>query len=204
MDARGRTNVGKSDTYNQSHIPVTQQTEAVGHAVRGAYMWTSMADIAAMTGDTAYLQAINKIWHDIVDKKYYLNGGIGATNQGEAFGDAYQLPNMSAYCETCAGVGNAIWNYRMFLMTGESKYIDVLERTMYNNILDGVSLSRRSFSIQSFTVYGQHERSEWFGCVPAARPMWRGFCLLCRLIFMRKKSRIFISIFTLQVNRLFH
>ena len=145
LDVRGQPGVGNPKEYDQSHLPVTEQSAAVGHAVRGAYMWTAMADIAAITGDSAYRHAIERIWHDIADSKYYLNGGIGATGSGEAFGDAYELPNMSAYAETCAGVGMVRWNHRMFLMSGDSKYIDVLERTLYNNVLDGVSLSGDHF-----------------------------------------------------------
>ena len=105
LDIRGKAGVGNPKKYDQSHLPVVEQQEAVGHAVRGAYMWTAMADIAAITGDSGYMEAINSIWHDIVDKKYYINGGIGATGSGEAFGKAYELPNMTAYCETCAGGG---------------------------------------------------------------------------------------------------
>lgn len=196
LDVRGQKGVGEPTQYNQSHIPVTQQTEAVGHAVRGAYMWSGMTDIAAITGDAAYLQAVNKIWHDIVDKKYYLNGGIGATNEGEAFGDAYQLPNMSAYCETCAGVGNAIWNYRMFLMSGERKYIDVLERTMYNNILDGVSLSGDHFFYPNpLQSYGQHGRSEWFGCACCPPNVARFLPSMPGYIYAQKGEDIYVNLY---------
>ncbi|MDX1942682.1 MAG: glycoside hydrolase family 127 protein [Saprospiraceae bacterium] len=196
LDVRGRANVGKPAKYSQSHIPVTQQKEAVGHAVRGAYMWTGMADIAAIMGDEAYMKAINNIWHDIVDKKYYINGGIGATGSGEAFGEAYELPNMSAYCETCAGVGNAIWNYRMFLMTGESKFIDVLERSMYNNIIDGVSLSGdRFFYPNPLASYGQHERSEWFGCACCPPNVARFLPSMPGYIYAQKDNDIYVNLY---------
>lgn len=196
LDVRGKENVGKPTKYNQSHLPVTQQDAAVGHAVRGAYMWAGMADIAAIMGDESYLRAINKIWHDIVDKKYYINGGIGATGSGEAFGEAYELPNMSAYCETCAGVGNAIWNHRMFLMTGESKYIDVLERSMYNNIIDGVSLSGdRFFYPNPLQSYGQHERSEWFGCACCPPNVARFLPSMPGYIFAQKDNDIYVNLY---------
>jgi len=116
--------------YTQDHQPVTQQCEAVGHAVRAGYMYSAMADIAALTGDEAYFEAVRKLWENVVYKKTYITGGIGSLHSGEAFGGNYYLPNLSAYNETCAAVANMLWNQRMFLLTGESKYIDVLERTL--------------------------------------------------------------------------
>ena len=138
LDKRGYTT--RKDEYSQAHRPVTEQDEAVGHAVRAAYMYSGMADVAALTGDSAYIHAIDKIWENIVSKKYYITGGIGATSAGEAFGKNYELPNMSAYCETCAAIGNVYLNYRLFLLHGEAKYYDVLERTLYNGLISGVSL----------------------------------------------------------------
>ena len=196
LDIRGREGVGNPKEYDQSHLPVVDQREAVGHAVRGAYMWAAMADIAAITGDQAYLNAIDHIWHDIVDKKYYINGGIGATGSGEAFGSPYELPNMTAYCETCAGVGNAIWNHRMFLMTGESKYIDVLERTMYNNIIDGVSLSGDHFFYPNpLASYGQHERRTWFGCACCPPNVARFLPSMPGYIYAQQDSDIFVNLY---------
>ena len=127
LDYRGKTTI--KTEYSQSHKPVVEQDEAVGHAVRAAYMYAGMADVAALTGDKSYINAIDNIWNNIVEKKLYITGGIGATNNGEAFGKNYELPNMSAYCETCAAIGNVYVNYRLFLLHGESKYYDVLERS---------------------------------------------------------------------------
>lgn len=201
LDVRGKANVGNPKKYDQSHIPVTQQSEAVGHAVRGSYMWASMADIAAITGDESYMQAIDRIWHDIVDKKYYINGGIGATGSGEAFGKAYELPNMTAYCETCAGVGNAKWNHRMFLMTGDSKYIDVLERTMYNNIIDGISLSGDHFFYPNpLASYGQHKRSEWFGCACCPPNVARFLPSMPGYIYAQQGDDIYINLYVSSVT----
>ncbi len=196
LDVRGKEEVGNPKKYDQSHVPVTQQSEAVGHAVRGSYMWAAMADVAAITGDESYMNAIDRIWHDIVDKKYYITGGIGATGSGEAFGNAYELPNMTAYCETCAGVGNAKWNHRMFLMTGDSKYIDVLERTMYNNILDGVSLSGDHFFYPNpLASYGQHERSEWFGCACCPPNVARFLPSMPGYIYAMQDDAIYINLY---------
>ena len=163
LDERGKT--GHNDPYNQSHVPVLEQDEAVGHAVRAAYMYAGMADVAALTGDQGYIDAIDRIWENIVSNKLYITGGIGATNQGEAFGRNYQLPNMTAYCETCAAIGNVYVNYRMFLLHGDAKYYDVLERTLYNGLISGVSLEGNGFFYPNpLESAGQHARKAWFGC----------------------------------------
>ena len=171
LDERGKT--GHNDPYNQSHVPVLEQDEAVGHAVRAAYMYAGMADVAALTGDQGYIDAIDRIWENIVSKKLYITGGIGATNNGEAFGENYQLPNMSAYCETCAAIGNVYVNYRMFLLHGDAKYYDVLERTLYNGLISGVSLEGNGFFYPNpLESIGQHQRQAWFGCACCPSNIW--------------------------------
>lgn len=151
--------------YCQAHMRVTDQTEAVGHSVRATYMYSGMADIAAIEKDEAYLNAITKIWEDIVYRKIYVTGGIGATGGNEGFAGPYVLPNMSAYCETCASIGNIFTNHRLFLLHGEGKYIDILEKTLYNSMLSGVALSAdRFFYPNPLESNGQHERQAWFGC----------------------------------------
>ncbi len=161
LDVRGPN----GDAYNQAHKKVVDQHEAVGHAVRATYMYAGMADIAALTKDKGYVSAIDDIWEDVVSKKIYVTGGIGATGHGEAFGDPYELPNMSAYCETCASIANVYWNYRLFLRHGDAKYYDVLERTLYNSFLSGVSLDGDGFFYPNpLESHGQHERSGWFTC----------------------------------------
>jgi uncharacterized protein len=155
--------------YNQADVPVVDQTQAEGHAVRATYMYSGMADVAALSGDAAYLKAIDTIWQNVVGKKLYITGGIGALGEGEAFGADYQLPNMSAYNETCAAVGNDFWNQRLFLLHGDSKYIDVLERTLYNGLISGVSLDGKTYFYPNpLESNGQHRRSPWFGvaCCP--------------------------------------
>ena len=163
LDYRGKTD--RKDQYSQAHKPVIEQDEAVGHAVRAAYMYAGMADVAALTGDESYIKAIDAIWDNIVTKKLYITGGIGATASGEAFGKNYELPNMSAYCETCAAIGNVYVNHRLFLLHGESKYYDVLERTLYNGLISGVSLDGGGFFYPNpLESMGQHQRQAWFGC----------------------------------------
>jgi DUF1680 family protein len=170
LDARGPDgSQGAGRAYNQSHLKVVEQTEAVGHAVRATYMYSGMADVAALTGDAAYLSAIDRIWENVAGKKLYITGGIGATGAGEAFGRNYELPNMTAYNETCAAVGNDFWNHRLFLLHADAKYIDVMERTLYNGLISGVSLDGKSFFYPNpLESNGQHARSPWFGvaCCP--------------------------------------
>ncbi len=129
----------------QAHKPVLEQDEAVGHAVRLTYMASGMADIAALTGDPAYLAAIERLWANVVGKKMYLTAGVGSRHDRERFGDNYELPNLTGYLETCASIGMAFWNQRMFLLTGDARYVDVMERAIYNGILSGVSLDGKSF-----------------------------------------------------------
>jgi DUF1680 family protein len=166
LDERGKADGHKLyGEYAQDHIPVIEQTEAVGHSVRAAYMYAGMADVAALTGDLSYVAAIDRLWENVVGKKLYLTGGIGATGAWEGFGPGYELPNASAYAETCASIANVLWNYRMFLLHGEAKYVDVLERILYNGALSGISLEgNRFFYPNPLASFGQHERSPWFGC----------------------------------------
>ena len=161
LDIRGP----KGEEYNQAHQKVVDQTEAVGHSVRATYMYSGMADIAAIERNSAYINAITKIWEDIVYGKIYITGGIGATGGNEGFADPFVLPNMSAYCETCASIGNIFTNHRLFLFHGDGKYMDILEKTLYNSMLSGVSLSAdRFFYPNPLESNGQHERQAWFGC----------------------------------------
>ncbi|PCH69093.1 MAG: six-hairpin glycosidase [Bacteroidales bacterium] len=194
LDKRGYTTI-KSE-YSQSHKPVLEQDEAVGHAVRAAYMYAGMADVAALTGDTTYVKAIDRIWENIVGKKLYITGGIGATGHGEAFGKDYQLPNMSAYCETCAAIGNVYLNYRLFLLHGESKYYDVLERTLYNGLISGVSLEGDGFFYPNpLESIGQHQRKPWFGCACCPSNICRFIPSVPGYIYAVHKSDLYVNLF---------
>jgi DUF1680 family protein len=151
--------------YSQDHRPILQQDEIVGHAVRAGYLYSGVADVAALTGDTAYFRALERIWQNMAGRKLYITGGIGSRAQGEGFGPDYELNNMTAYSETCASIANVYWNYRMFLATGDAKYVDVYERALYNGVLSGVSLSGdRFFYDNPLESMGQHGRQPWFGC----------------------------------------
>lgn len=194
LDKRGHTS--RKDKYSQAHMPVTEQDEAVGHAVRAAYMYAGMADVAALTGDSAYINAIDRIWDNIVGKKYYITGGIGATSNGEAFGANYELPNMSAYCETCAAIGNVYVNHRLFLLHGESKYYDVLERTLYNGLISGVALDGGSFFYPNpLESMGQHQRQPWFGCACCPSNIARFIPSLPGYVYAVKGDDVYVNLF---------
>ena len=193
LDLKGN---GHSGQYSQTHKPVIEQDEAVGHAVRAGYMYSGMADVAALTGDNSYLNAINKIWENVVTKKYYITGGIGATGSGEAFGKNYELPNMSAYCETCAAIANVYWNHRLFLLHGDSKYYDVLERTLYNGVISGVSLAGdRFFYPNPLESVGQHSRSEWFGCACCPSNICRFMPSVPGYVYAVKDNMLYVNLF---------
>jgi len=174
LDMRGNfTHRNSYGAYTQDHKPVAEQDEAVGHAVRAVYMYSGMTDIAALYNDSAYAAAVDKIWNNVVSKKIYLTGGLGARHQGESFGDNYELPNLSAYSETCAAIANVFWNYRMFLLHGDARYIDVLERSLYNNVLSGVSINGTNFFYPNPLECDMHyhfnrgetlTRQPWFDC----------------------------------------
>lgn len=204
LDQRGNSDRKKLyGAQNQDHQLVTEQREAVGHAVRAGYMYSAMADIAAMKNDSDYAQAIERLWEDVVFKKMYLTGGIGSSHQGERFTDAYDLPNKTAYNETCAAIANMLWNQRMFLLHGNAKYIDVLERTLYNGFLSGISLSGKEFfypnplSCDGRFPFNQGRlgRSGWFGCSCCPVNIVRFLPSLPSYIYAQHDDEIYINLF---------
>ncbi|HEY0865747.1 MAG TPA: glycoside hydrolase family 127 protein [Fimbriimonas sp.] len=187
---------GGSGEYWQAHLPPVEQTEAVGHAVRATYMYSGMADVAAILGDKAYAKAIQAIWNDVVGRKLYVTGGIGATGAGEAFGPPYELPNMSAYCETCAQIGNDFWNQRLFQMHGDAKYVDVFERTLYNGLISGASLDGKGwFYPNPLESRGQHQRSPWFGVACCPGNMTRFLPSLPGYFYGQQGSTIYANLY---------
>lgn len=192
LDVRGPD----GDEYNQMHKKVVEQDVAVGHAVRAQYMYAAMADVAALTGEKAYLKAIDTLWSDVVSGKTYITGGIGSVGNNEGFGEAYDLPNMDAYCETCAAIANALWNYRMFLLHGESKYFDVFEKVLYNGLLSGVSLSGDQFFYPNpLASKGQYSRKPWFGCACCPVNITRFLPSIPGYIYAVDGKNLFVNLF---------
>lgn len=190
--------------YNQDHKPVTQQDEAVGHAVRAEYMYAGMTDIAVLYKDEAYKNAVDKIWDNIVSKKLYIIGGVGARHDGEAFGNNYELPNLTAYNETCAAIANVYWNYRMFLLHGDSKYIDVLERSLYNGVISGVGLDGKTFFYPNplecdlhykFNQGGSLDRQPWFDCSCCPTNICRFLPSVPGYIYAQANGSIYVNLF---------
>ena len=182
--------------YLQDHLPVLEQTEAVGHAVRAAYMYSGMADVAALGGYPDYVKAIDTLWENVVGKKLYLTGGIGSSGEGENFGSNYDLPNAEAYAETCAAIGNALWNQRMFLLHGDSRYADILERILYNGIISGVSLAGDRFFYENpLESPGKYERSLWFTCACCPGNIVRFLPSLPGYVYATTEDSMYVNLF---------
>ncbi len=196
-------NVYETGVYYQDNKPVIEQDEAEGHAVRAMYLYSGMADVAALTGDSAYIKAIDKIWENMVGKKMYVQGSIGAVGDGERFGDNYELPNATAYNETCAAIGSVFWNQRMFLLHGDSKYIDVMEKTLYNGLISGVGLDGKSFfytnAMHVSNTYSQpdleRERSGWFECSCCPTNVVRLIPSIPGYVYAQNGSDVYVNLF---------
>ena len=197
LDVRGHGNA-----YSQDHKPVVEQTEGVGHAVRANYLYSGMADVAALTGDERYLAAITRIWENVVSRKLHITGGCGALAAGEAYGADYELPNR-CYNETCAAVAFLFWNHRMFLMSGDAKYMDVFERSLYNGVLSGVSLSGDRFFYPNPLEYdgkevnnhGHAGRAPWFGCACCPPNVLRTLASLGGYVYAVKGESLFVNLY---------
>jgi DUF1680 family protein len=182
--------------YNQAHLRVVEQSEPVGHAVRAMYMYAGMADVAAISGDPAYTRSLDAIWTHLVGSKLYLTGGIGSTGAGEAFGKPYELPNMTAYNETCASVGMDYWNHRLFLLHGDGRYVDVLERTLYNALLSGVALDGKTFFYPNpLESAGQHQRSPWFGVACCPGNITRFLASLPGYVYAHRGDDVYVALY---------
>jgi uncharacterized protein len=202
IDCRG-AKPDSTRTYWQDHKPVVMQDEAVGHAVRAGYLYSGVADVAALTRNEGYIAAIDRIWSNMAGKKYYITGGIGAVGDGERFGGNYELPNLTAYNETCAAIANVYWNYRMFLLHGTADYIDVLERSLYNAVAAGVALDGRSFFYDNplecvvHTPPGDHPmtRQSWFECSCCPTNICRFLPSIPGYVYARKEDSIYVNLF---------
>ncbi len=204
LDIRGRAEYQQQSAseypgereYNQNHKPVLEQTEAVGHCVRAMYLYIPLTDIAALTGQPEYAKADDTLWQDVVSHKMYVTGGIGSIRQQEKFGAPYELPNVSSWHETCASYGNVVWNHRLFLLHKDAKYIDTMERILYNGFLDGVSLKGDRFFYQNVLMsYGNYERFDWIN-VPCCPPnVVRLMASIGSYIYAQTGSEIYVNLF---------
>ena len=202
LDYRGKT--PHKDVYSQSDKPVVNQTEAWGHAVRAGYMYAGMADVAALLGDSSYIKAIDTIYENIVSRKYYLTGGVGARHGGEAFGADYELPNLTAYNETCAAIAMVYLFERMFLLHGDAKYIDCLERTLYNGVISGMSVDGGKFFYPNplssdgryrFNADGTMTRQPWFGCACCPSNLCRFIPSMPSYIYGVRDNDLYVNLY---------
>ena len=197
------TDPWKSGAYWQDNIPVVMQEEAEGHAVRAGYLYSAMADVAALTGDDSLLNGIDKIWANVVGKKMYVQGSVGAIGDGERFGGNYELPNATAYNETCAAVANVYWNYRMFLLHGDARYMDILEKSLYNGLISGVGLDGKSFfytNAMQIKNSFQHRdmeatRSGWFECSCCPTNLARLLPSIPGYMYAQKEDNLYVNLF---------
>ncbi len=193
----------KNGSYWQDDKPVVLQTKAEGHAVRAGYLYSAMADVAALTGDEQLLHAIDTIWQNMVSRKIYVQGGAGAIGDGERYGEDYELPNATAYNETCAAIANIYWNQRMFQLHGDSKYIDLLEKIMYNGFLSGLGLDGKSFfytnamQIKNSFSHPDMEatRSGWFTCSCCPTNIVRLLPSLPGYVYAKQDDKLFVNLF---------
>lgn len=182
-------------TYSQDHLPMKEQTECVGHAVRAMYLYAGAADIAAETGDNDTANALDALWQN-VEKRLYVTGGVGPSGHNEGFTQDYELPNFSAYAETCASIGLIFWAHRMFLLKGESRYIDVMETALYNGALSGVSLEGTDFFYQNpLASRGGRHRSAWFGCACCPPNIARLIGSLGQYIYAQSERDLWVNLY---------
>lgn len=200
----------KNGSYWQDHKPVVKQDEAIGHAVRAGYLYAAMADVAALTEDKEFLNAIDKIWNNVVQKKIYVQGGVGAVGDGERFGGNYELPNATAYNETCAAIANVYWNQRMFQLHGESKYIDILEKSLYNGLLSGVGMDGKSFFYTNAMEIKNHykhadmeaARAGWFTCSCCPTNITRLIPSIPGYMYALKENNVYINLFATSTSNI--
>lgn len=182
--------------YYQDIVPVRQLTDISGHAVRCMYLYCGMADVAALKNDTGYIAAMDRLWDDVVHRNMYITGGIGSSHDNEGFTEDYDLPNLDAYCETCASVGMVLWNQRMNQLTGDSKYIDVLERSLYNGALAGISLGGdRFFYVNPLESKGDHHRQEWYGCACCPSQLSRFLPSIGNYIYASSDDALWVNLY---------
>lgn len=189
--------------YCQDHLPVREQSEVTGHAVRAMYLYSGMADVAGETGDEGLFRACERLWDHLTLKHMYLTGGIGSTQRNEGFTSDYDLPNDTAYCETCAAIGLVFWAHRMLQLTADGRYADVMERALYNGTISGVSLDgRRFFYVNPLESAGHHHRQEWFDCACCPPNLARLLASLGGYVYSQANAEAFVHLYVSGQGRL--
>ena len=206
IDVRGRATDDRPILWGENrldHKPLVDQHEAVGHAVRAAYLYAAATDIAALTGDQAMSDTVDRLWKSAAGRKTYITGGIGAKREGEAFGNNYELPNQTAYAETCASIATCLWNHRMFLWHGDGKYIDLLERTLYNGVISGVSRDGKSFFYPNpLASTGDYDRSKWFDCACCPTNICRFIPSVPGYAYATRDDSLYVNLFVANTTEL--
>lgn len=197
IDETGKGTDGhKLSEYSQDHMPIVDQAEAVGHAVRLGYLYSGVTDVASLQHDQPLMDATKRVWDNVASKKLYITGGIGSRAQGEGFGPNYELPNMTSYCETCAAISNVYWNYRLFLNEHDAKYYDVLERVLYNGVISGVSLSGDKFFYDNpLESVHNHDRAPWFGCACCPGNITRFMASIPGYMYTTDSHSVYVNLF---------
>ncbi len=210
LDNRGNPdNHNLFGPYSQDHVPVTQQDEVVGHAVRAMYMYAAMTDIAVLEDDSAYAAAVDNLWDNMTQKKIYITGGVGARHDGESFGENYELPNLTAYNETCAAIGDIYWNHKLHSQKGDVDYYDIIERTLYNGMLSGLSLDGTKFfypnALESDSEYqsnkGSCTRSPWFDCSCCPTNLIRFIPSIPGLMYSASGDTVYVNLFASSISK---
>jgi uncharacterized protein len=195
IDVRGHKTIGGGE-YHQDHIPIREMSAITGHAVRAVYYNCGAADVALETGDTALIAALERLWSNMIERRSYVSGGIGSRWEGEAFGRDYELPNERAYTETCAAIGSVMWSWRMLLLQGEAKYADLIEHTLYNAVLPGLSLDGQSYFYQNpLADDGHHRREPWFGCACCPPNVARLLASLTGYFYSTSEDAIWVHLY---------
>ena len=193
-----------STEYCQDHLPVREQSEVVGHAVRAMYLYCGMADVAGETGDTGLLEACERLWDNVARKRMYITGGIGAARHNEGFTEDYDLPNESAYAETCAAIGLVLWNHRLLQLQGEGRFADAMERSLYNGTISGVSLDGKKFFYENpLESRGNHHRQDWFGCACCPPNIARLIASIGGHVYSQAETEAYVHLYA-QGNAVLH
>jgi len=204
LDLRGDSTTHKLyGAYSQDHKPIIEQTEIIGHAVRAVYMYAGMTDVGVIYDDESYIKAFKNIWGNMVERKMYITGGLGAKHEGESLGNDYELPNLTAYGETCASIGDVLWNNRMFMLTGNAEYFDIIERTLYNGLISGISLDGKNFfyvnPLESDGKFafnqGSKTRQPWFDCSCCPTNLIRFIPSIPGMIYAKQNDNLFINLY---------